>query len=339
MKTIPSKKQQQQHKSRVAMFSSCRSRRGHRAKCANVYQQLDTSQSESVRRKLEKMEQYQPLAPRDMREKIKDLTEMKRLKDWFDDDEGAHTDRVSVTMYVHTYSSGNATSSTVGQDRNGTLNLRRKFEQFCEWGVISDVSLKVNKTILKWDATELIEPHLEALLTNDDNAAGAVCSRPETKEIYLGKSSKLNELLDLITMYNERHSFHHLRRNSKTFVCDALNALGIACPQILSVFEDYTERVKQLRSPNIPEEFDSPIGLSHYVKQNFQKVLKSPHDIEYLYFTCTISQVTSKGRKTSVTTARECSELECCLQDLDSAICQVQGDLIFHQFWIQFRLH
>lgn len=263
---------------------------------------------------------------------------MKRLKDWFDDDEGAHTDKVSVTLYISTRTSGNTTRSTESGDCNGTLSLRRKFEQFCEWGVNSDVSLKVNKTILKWDGTELIEPHREALPNSDDNGAGAFCSQPQTKEIYLGKSRKLNELLDLITTYNERYAFHCSTRNSKTFVCDALNALGITCPQILSVFDNYTERIKQLRSHRMPEDFDSPIALSHYVKQNFQKVVKNPHDIEYLYFMCIVSQMKSKGRETSGSTARKCSELECCLQNLDSALCQVQDDLLFHQFWIQFRL-
>lgn len=325
----------------VAMFSSCRSSsKGRKAKCVNPYEKLGTSTNETVRRKLETMEQYQPLAPLDMREKIRDLTELKRLRDWFDDDEGRHTDKVSVWLCI----SSRSRSSTVGvppgegEDRGRALSLRRKFEQFCEWGVNSDVSLRVNRTILKWNETSIIEPHLESLPGNDYNPAGAVCSRPETREKYLGESSKLNELLNVITTYNERRSFDQSNRNSKHFIRDALKALGIPCPQVLSVYEDYVERIKVLRSPNIPEKFDSPIALCHYTKHNFRRVQRNVHDIEYLYFMCIVSHMSSPARETSVSSAQECAELNSCLHDLDGAVREVQGDLIFHEFWIQFRL-
>ena len=309
-----------------------------KVKPKDLYESLGPGQSEFVRKKLENIQYYQPLSPSDTKEKIRDLTDKSKLKDWFDNEEGAHTDNVSVWLRIPTppRETSSTVSTAAGYDRGSTACCqRRRFEQFCEWGVNCEVSLKVNNTILKWDKTELVEPHLEDLFSSSYfNPASAASSRPETFDVFLGKTKKLNKLLEVIARYNERHSFHPSRRNSKTFVQEALTALGIACPPILLLFEDYREKIKSLRSQNVPEEFDSPLALTHYIKYNLTTISANPLDTEYIYFTCCHCHVTTKQRRG--TTERELtSELEFSLQDLDSAMCQIQADLVFNKYWFQ----
>ena len=303
--------------------------RKRRVKPKDLYESLGPGRSETVRKKLENIQHYQPLTAREMKEKVKDLTERNKLKDWFDNDEGVHSDKVTVGLQVSAVPRG---PTSTGSSAATTCCNRNQFELFCEWGMNCDVSLKVNNTIIKWDETELVEPHLEDLFSY--NPASAVSSPPETIELPLGKSKKLNQLLDVIALYNERHSYDASSRNSKTFVQDALKALGIECPRILCLFEDYSERVKSLRSEGVPDNFTSPHALTHYIKHNLYRVSINPLDTEYLYFTCCRCLVASKHR--GATTKREVGlELEYCLQDLESPICQIQADLIFNQYWFQ----
>ena len=313
--------------------SSKPKRRQHRQNYKHFHP--DPACTEAVRRKLENTEQYQPLDPRDMREKIKDLTEKQRLKDWFDNEEGEQTETVKVYLCSSPPSSSSMTEDLQGESMS---KLRRRFQQFCDWGVNSEYSLKINKTIIKWSSSGLIEPHLEALYSGDYRAAGAACSRLEDSGqhvIYLGKSKRLNELLEVIVMYNERFSYHPSSRNSKTFIKDALKALGIEFPQMLSLFEDYMQKIKSLKSSSVPEQFENPNALSHYVSHNLDKLNTNIHDLEYIYCTCIISHVTNPRRDTEASAVRGCSDIEYCLQDLDSTISQVKDDLIFNQFWFQ----
>ena len=309
------------------MSSSSKPRRRRRPPYNKIYHP-DLTQSEVVRKKLETMEQYQPLDPQGMKEKIRDLTEMQRLKDWFDNEEGEYTETVKVSLCITV-----PPSSLMREDLQGCKsNLRGRFEQFCKWGVNCETSLKINGTILKWSSTGLIEPHLEDLHSGDYLGAGAVCNRQEARGqqvLYLGRSKQLNKLLQVIAMYNERFSFHTFNRNSMTFVKDALNALGIEFPRTLSLFEDYAQRIKSLKTSSVPERFESSNALSHYVRHNLDKLSTNSYDIEYIYYMCIVSYISNRGRDT------ECSDIEYCLQDLDSTIFQIQDDLIFNQFWFQ----
>lgn len=293
--------------------------------------------AETVRRKLENMEQYQPLDPRGMREKIKDLTEMQRLKDWFDNEEGEQTEMVKVYLCSSPPSSSTKMEDPQVQDCNMS-KLRRRFQQFCDWGISSETSLKINSTILKWSSSGLIEPYLEDLHSGDYRAAGAACSRLEESGqhvIYLEKSKQLNALLEVITTYNMRFSYHPSNRNCKTFVKDALKALGIELPPALSLFEDYMQKIRSLKSSSVPEQFENPDALSHYVNQNLDKLSTNIHDLEYIYCMCIVSHVTKPTRVADASAERRCSDTEYCLQDLDSTILPVKDDLIFNQFWFQ----
>lgn len=320
------------------MSRCCRSKplRGCRAKCKR-YGQLESAQSEFVRRKLETIEHYQQLSIRDMKKKVRDLTDVMKLKDWFDDQEGQHTDEVSVTLLVSVPPRSYGMASSTAQTFNdGSMSPRMMFECFCDWAVNCDVMLKVNRAILKWDKNELVEPCLEDMLdSNDDYNAAAVRSRPRIKEVFLGKSNKLKELLAMIAMYNERYTFHPSQRNSKTFVNDVLKVLGIRRPGMLSLLEDYTERIKSLRSRNIPKKLDSTAELSDFIRHNLDRVVTNQHDVEYLYFMCVLSHVTGRGKESS--TGSEQAEIELCLQNLDSAIMDVQSNLVINEFWSQLQ--
>ena len=312
---------------------SCSSKRKRR-QCKPSYRQLhpDTGCTETVRRKLENIEQYQPLDPQGMREKIKDLTEMERLKDWFDNDEGEHTETMRVYLCVSP-----SPCSSVGEDPQGHKSkLRRRFEQFCNWGINREISLKINNTILKWSPTGLIEPHLEAMHSGDYRAASSRLEESDQHIICLGKSKQLNELLQVIMMYNQRYYFHPSSKNSTTFVKDALKALGIGCPPNLSLVEDYEQKIKSLKSYSIPDQFENSNALSYYVNHNLDKLSTNIHDLEYIYYMCIVSYVTSyQKRDTGATAVKGCSDIEYCLQDLDSTISQARDDLIFNQFWFQ----
>ncbi len=308
------------------MFSSSKPKRRQRKQ--NYRHIPEPAGAETVRRKLENMEQYQPLDPRDMREKIKDLMEMQRLKDWFDNEEGEQMETVKVYLCSSPPSSSSKMEDLQMQGGNKTSKLRRRFQQFCDWGINSETSLKINSTIIKWSSSGLVEPHREDLHSDDYRAAGAVCSRLEDSGrhiIYLGKSKQLNGLLEVITMYNVRFSYHTSNRNSKTFVKDALKALGIEFPQTLSLFEEYMQEIKSLKSSNVPEQFENPDALSHYVNQNLDKLSTNIHDLEYIYSMCIVSHVTKPTRVTD----------EYCLQDLDSTIFEVKDDLLFNKYWFQ----
>ena len=310
--------------------SSKRKRRQYRPNYRLIHP--DPACTETVRRKLENTEQYQPLDPRGMREKIKDLTEIERLKDWFDNDEGEHTETVRVYLCISP-----SPSSSVREDPQCSMSkLRRRFEQFCSWDINREISLKINNTIIKWSTSGLIEPHLEALYSGDYRAAGAKLEDSGQHIIYLGKSKQLNQLLQEIVMYNERFFFHLSTRNSTTFIKDALKALGIEFPRNLSLVEDYVQKIKSMKSYSVPEQFESPNALSHYVNHNLDKLSTNIHDLEYIYYMCIVSHVASnQWRDTEAPAARECSDIEYCLQDLDSIISQVKDDLIFNQFWFQ----
>ena len=290
--------------------------------------------AETVRRKLESMEQYQPLDPRGMREKIKDLTEIQRLKDWFDNEEGEQTETVKVYLCSSPPSSGSRMEDSQVQGHNMS-KLRRRFQQFCDWGINGEISLKINGTILKWSSSGLIEPYLEDLHSGDYRAAGAACSRPEDSGqhvIYLGKSKQLSALLEVITTYNMRFSYHPSNRNCKTFVKDALKALGIELPPVLSLFEDYMQKIRSLKSSSVPEQFENPSALSHYVSQNLDKLSTNIHNLEYIYCLCIISHVTTQMRVADTSAERGCLDTEYCLQDLESTIFPVKDDLIFNQY-------
>ena len=316
---------------------SCSSKPKRRQHKQKNYRRLpDPACTEAVRRKLENIEQYQPLDPQGMREKIKDLTETKRLKDWFDNEEGEQTETVKVYLCVSPLSS----SSVVVEDLQGgsMSKLRRKFQQFCDWGINSEASLKINNTVIKWSSSELIEPHLEAMYSGDYRAAGAACCRLEDSGqhvVFLGKSKNLNELLEVIMTYNQKFSYHPSSRNSKTFIKDALRALGLEYPRMLSVYDDYVQKIKSLKSSSVPEQFENPNALSHYVNNNMDKLNTNIHDLEYIYCMCIISHVTHPRRDEEASAGRGCSDIEYCLQDLDSTITLVKDDLIFNQFWYQ----
>lgn len=323
------------------MSSSCKPNRGRRCKPANKYGPLVTARSEAVRQKLENIQDYQPLKPQDMKEKIRDLTEMKRLSDWFDNEEGKYTDMVRVSIYF----SPPTRTSKIADNRGDTSSLRSNFEQFCEWGLNSEASLKINDTILKWDATGLVEPHREALY---DNSCGAAASAQYSRLggnghhfISLGVSNRLNQLLNLIIMYNERYTFHPLNRNSRTFVCEALQVLGLEFPQNLKLFEDYRRRIKSLRSchtQSIPEIFDNHAELESCIKHNLRTAITNTYDIEYLYYLCILNHVIFLRRnamRTNNSALKEYSEVQVCPHELETAIYQVQDKLFFNQCWFQ----
>lgn len=316
---------------------SCSSKR-KRHQCKPKYRHLpDPGSTETVRRKLEKIEQYQPLDPNGMREKIKDLTEMQRLKDWFDNEEGEQTETVKVYLCSSPPSNSSTTEDLQGQG-GSVSKLRRRFQQFCDWGVNSETSLKINKTMITWSSSGLIEPHLEDMYSGDYRAAGAVCSRLDDSGrhvVLLGKSKQLKQLLAVITMYNEKFSYHPSNRNSKTFIKDALKALGLKFPRMLSLFEDYVQKIKSQKSSSVPEHFETSNALGHYVRHNLDKLNTNIHDLEYIYCMCMISHVTNLRRDREALTERGCSEIEYCLQDLDSTISLVTDDLTFNQFWFQ----
>ena len=313
-----------------------------------------TGRAETAKKKLQKVPEYRDLKPSELNKIALDFTDKDRLKDWFvtpqgqatphqsldqegDDVRGVQTAAVaapariehqwvSVKLFLAQPQRENREQTLTGSTARG-YSIESQFEDFCSYGINAEAALLVGGQYFKWEPSSLVIPR--GMKIRDDSYGAQPLSLGDEEPTDLGPSDKLDQLLHLVTAYNGTRLYHAVSANSKLFVRDALQKLGKNAPPLLVVFEDYHQKIKGERSPDIPAEFESHKALDDYFEENHAAIEKKNSNVEYLFFLCVCFHV--QGKRAAATSRWTCGEDDCCLPFLlsDLAI----DRLIFNEFW------
>ena len=339
----------------ASLVKKCRSKKDRR-RGNGGYQQLHVGAmgglpggAEFAKEKLSRMDEYLLCKPSELNKLALDLTDKERLKaTWFDtphahrqEDGGgaqqaaARHQTVSLKLYLpqpqwedreHTF-----TGSVARRD-----SIESRFEQFCSYGINSEAALQVGDQYLKWMPNSLVIPKGVMKIRDDTAGEGAQPhSISDDTPIDLGDSDRLDQLLELVAMYNGSHVYTSIKRNSKYFVYEALRKLGKNIPPQLRAFEDYRQRITEARDLVIPETFANHLELDNYFSQKRGTILKKDRNVEFLLFYCICFHV-KKGQVKCGRVTQTCGEYDCCLPFLLTGL--TQENLMFNGFWRDFIL-
>ena len=321
-----------------------------------VQPQNFTGRVEAAKDKLQKTREYRDLKLSDLNNTAMDITDKDRLKVWFatpqdqatphqsldqEGDNGRGTQAaaaaaaagaggvqhkwVSVKLFLAQPQRENRKQTLTGSTIIGTIESQ--FEDFCSYGINADAALLVGDQYLKWEPSSLVIPR--GVKIRDDSHGAQPLSLGDEKPDDLGLSDKLDQLLHLVAEYNGTRLYHAVSTNSKLFVRDALQKLGKNAPSLLVVFEDYHQRIRRARSPDILAEFESHKALDDYFKENRTAIEKKKTNREYFVFLCVCFHV--QGKRAAAEARWMCREPDCCLPFLVSGL--TIDHLIFKEFW------
>lgn len=309
-----------------------------------------SAQAEWARRKLHKLPEHRNTRPNDLKRLAVDLTDKERLRTtWFETPHGHHQDggqgveqaaatpagrrrRVSVKLFL---------AQPLREDREHTLtgsvatgdSTEAQFEQFCSYGICSEAALLVEDQYLKWVSSSLVIPRGEKIRDNSEGAQPL--SLGDEAPVDLGDTDKLDDLLQLVARYNGSFEYHAITRNSKVFVCDALQKLGKRIPPLLVVFENYRQRIADATN-GIRKEFGSHKELDDYFKDHHAIIVRNERNIEYLLFLCVCFHVRAQRLGVGMASGRHqiCTGLDCCLPFLLTNF--NKDTLMFRTYWQTF---
>lgn len=223
-----------------------------------------------------------------------------------------------------------------------------------EFGALH-AALVIDNVIVEWDDSSLIIPTISErewvfqarLQGRYDKFANAL--KPEMKEsartmdlqkqidqvfeITKEKHQAISQLIDVIIHYNANHEYNFLVRNCQHFVIDAMKALGVKeIPQFTGVFQDYFRELREGKSKNIMEKFESHAALDEHVNSIIKPGL-SQHDLEYLLCQYFMFHVSSQRNSSNPHDPNwECEEETCRMNDIEQMLERDAGSLLFTTF-------
>ena len=309
-----------------------------------LLQPLDLpSRAETAKEKLRTTHEYDTLPPSELNQLASNYTNIVKLRELFEtrQDGGGvsagprQRQGVSVKLFLvrperedreHAFT---ATGTVVTPD-----SIEVRFEKFCSYGINAEAALLVEGQYLKWTRDSLVIPR--GMKIRDDSHGAQPLSLGDEKPIDLGRTDNLDQLLELLAVYNGMYYYHPISRNSKMFVRDALQRLGIKpIHPLLQVFDSYQQKIKTLQTLGIQNRFENHRELDEYYGQpDHATIVKKERNVEYLYFLCVCFHVQlGKATDSSAAAQRQiCGEKDCCLQYLKSDLTS-QKNLVFNDYW------
>ena len=307
------------------------------------YERLGTlsTLAESAKAKLLKIGEYQQCRPSEVNKLAQDLTDKDSLKaKWFttplgEEEDGGGRRGVSVQLFLadpHGEAPREFTYSGAVAREN---QIEPRFEQFCSYGINTEAALFVGGQYLKWVPSSLVIP--KGTKIRDDSAVDGAqpMSIGDEIPIDMGETDKLDQLLELVADYNGRGVYSAISKNSKVFVLEALRRLGKTAPLLLTVFENYEQRIKDARELVIQEKFRNHRDLDNYYQNNHPIIVRNQRNVEYLFFLCVCFHVKRGHATFGVSGRREvCPEQDCCLPPLLSDLTEER--IMFKEYWRKF---
>jgi hypothetical protein len=152
-------------------------------------------------------------------------------------------------------------------------------------------------------------------------------------EVSKEKQQAIHQLIQVIIHYNETYDYNVLTRNCQHFVIDAMKALGVKeVPQFTGVFQEYFEDLKQGKSKDILEKFESHAALDEHV-DTIMKPGLTQHDMEYLLCQYFMFHVFSRKQSPNAQDPDwSCEQEGCRMSDVEEMLERDTGLLLIRTF-------